>query len=325
MRSNMRLFSMLGIGGLVLGALAVSPGVAAAVTAHPAHDGTSTCTGTLSTPGVLAGAYGNVVVDGDCVVDAGPADVTGTLTIAAGGGLTAIFGLDDQTGSGNSNLTVHGNLIVDSGASLLLGCDSTIITTWGSTALVSHPSFPCLDDPDQNAPTLNSGDVIDGNLIANNPLGVVLHRSLVRGDVIQKGGGAGLGCVPAGIFQQYLHYPEYSDYEENTIGGNVAIAGLDTCWFGTHRNTVRGDMTVDGNVCGKDCMEVDSSVIYGNLSCWDNTPAVELGDGNGSPDQVGGNATGQCGFNVQLPNPAPDEGIDVTPTYQPAAVKLHRH
>jgi hypothetical protein len=325
MRPNMRLYSMLGIGGIVIGALAASPGIAAAAAAHPAHFGTQTCTGTVSAPGVLAGVYGNVVVDGDCVADAGPAVVTGNLTIAAGGGLTAIFGLDDKTGSGNSDVTVRGDLIVESGGSLLLGCDSTIITTWGETALQSHPSFPCLDDPDQAAPTLSSHDVIDGSLIAADPLGVVLHHTLVRGDVTERKGGAGLGCVPAGIFKQYLHYPEYSDYEDNTIDGNVALIGLDTCWFGTHRNTVHGSMTVDDNVCGKDCMEVDSSIIYGNLSCWNNSPAVELGDGDGTPDQVGGNATGECGFNVLLPNPAPDEGIDVTPTYQPAAVKLHHH
>src|SRR5580704_2264939 len=142
MRPNMRLFSMVGIGGIVIGALAAGPGAAAAA-AHPAGFGTQTCAGTVSAPGVLAGVYGNVVISGDCVVD-------------AGGGLTAIFGLDDRTGSGNSDLTVRGNLIVQSGASLMLGCDSTIITTWGETALESHPSFPCLDDPDQAAPTLNS-------------------------------------------------------------------------------------------------------------------------------------------------------------------------
>jgi hypothetical protein len=324
MRPNMRLFSMVGIGGIVIGALAAGPGAAAAA-AHPAGFGTQTCTGTVSAPGVLAGVYGNVVIAGDCVVDAGPALVTGNLTIAAGGGLTAIFGLDDRTGSGNSDLTVRGNLVVQSGASLMLGCDSTIITTWGETALESHPSFPCLDDPDQAAPTLNSNDVIDGSLIASDPLGVVLHHSLVRGDVIEEKGGAGLGCVPVGIFKQYVHYPEYSDFEDDTIGGNVALIGLDTCWFGTHRNTVHGSMTVDDNTCGKDCMEVDSSVIYGNLSCFGNSPAVELGDGNGTPDQVGGDATGECGFRVLLPNPAPEDGLDVTPTYQPAAVKLHRH
>jgi hypothetical protein len=51
---------------------------------------------------------------------------------------------------------------------------------------------------------------------------------------------------------------------------------------------------------------------------------VELGDGDGSPDLVAGHASGQCGFDVILPNPTPGDGIDVPTTYQPAAVKLHR-
>jgi hypothetical protein len=85
---------------------------------------------------------------------------------------------------------------------------------------------------------------------------------------------------------------------------------------------VYGNMTVDDNVAGSDSMEVDTSTILGNLSCQGNSPAVELGDGNGKPDHVGGDATGQCGFGVLLANPSPDLDIDVTPTYQPAAVRL---
>jgi len=48
-----------------------------------------------------------------------------------------------------------------------------------------------------------------------------------------------------------------------------------------------------------------------------------LGDSNGQPNQVGGNATGECGFDVILPNPAPDVGVSVPPTFQPASVPLH--
>ena len=324
MKLSLRMVSLLGTGGLMVGTLAASQGSAAAGTALAAQGGAQTCTGTVDSPGTLAGTYGNVVISGSCVVDAGPADVTGNLTIAPGGALTAIFGEDDQTGSGNSDLTVQGNLTVGSGGSLLLGCTSVIITTWGpgTTGLVSHPSFPCNDDPNKTAPTLNSHDVIDGNLVANDPLGVVLHNTTVLGNVSQQGGGAGLGCVPVGVFKRYVGFPEYSDYENNHIDGNVNLSGLDTCWFGTHRNTVGGNMTVDDNVAGKDAMEVDTSTILGNLSCQGNSPAVELGDGDGSPDQVGGNATGQCGFGVMLANPSPGTAVDVPPTYQPAAVPL---
>ena len=61
----------------------------------------------------------------------------------------------------------------------------------------------------------------------------------------------------------------------------------------------------------------------GNLACSGNSPAVQLGDSDGSPNLVAGNATGECGFNVMLPNPGPNSGVQVPPTYQPASVKLH--
>jgi hypothetical protein len=323
MTPNPRVLSWLGMSGLLIGTFTASQGLAVASTAPPTQSDNQICTGTVSAPGTLAGTYGSVVIAGACVVNAGPADVTGNLTIAAGGALTAIFGRDDQTGGGNSDLTVHGNLVVDNGGSLMLGCDSQIVTGWSGPGLVSHPSFPCFDDPNRNAPTLNTHDVIDGNLISYDPLGVVMHHTTVGGDLIQNGGGAGLGCVPVGIFKQYVGFPEYSDYEDNQVDGNVNISGLDTCWFGTHRNMVGGNMTVDNNVAGKDAMEVDTSTILGNLSCQGNSPPVELGDGNGSPDLVGGDASGQCGFDVLLANPTPGADDQVTPTYQPAAVPLY--
>ncbi len=321
MRLDARALSLLGMAGLLIG---LSPGPASAAPATAG--GTQTCTGTLASPGTLAGTYGNVVISGTCVADAGPADVTGNLTIAPGGALAAVFGLDDQTGTGNSNLTVHGNLTVGAGASLILGCDSKIITTWGDgdAGLVTHPSNPCFDDPNRNAPTLSTKDLIDGNLTATDPLGVVLHNVTVRGNVTERGGGAGLGCAPAGIFTKYQGFPEYSDYEETTIGGNFAVTGLATCWFGVHRDSVGGNVTDSDNTSGKDSMELDTSVVLGNQSCANDSPAIELGDGNGQPDQVGGNATGECGFNTILANPSPGLDVDVAPTYQPAAVHLHQ-
>jgi hypothetical protein len=305
--------------GLVIGVLTAGQGLAAAGTA-----GAYTCTGTASSPGTLAGTYASVVVSGACVVDAGPAVVTGNLTVTGSGSLAAVFGLDDATGSGNSDLTVHGNVAVASGGSLMLGCYPKIVTGWadGDEGLVSHPSFPCVDDPAKAAPTLSTHDVVDGSVTAHSPLGVVLHNTTVRGNITQAGGGAGLGCVPVGIFKQYVGFPEYSDFEDNQVSGSLSVTGLDTCWFATHRNTVRGNLTVSGNTAGRDSMEVDGNTVLGSQSCQGNSPAVELGDGNGTPDQVAGDASGQCGFGVILPNPAPGLDVDVTPTYQPAAVHL---
>ena len=62
------------------------------------------------------------------------------------GSLLAVFGLTGfQPGSEASTLTVDGNVLVQSGATLLLGCLPT--------------SFPCFDDPStgpDGSPTLSS-------------------------------------------------------------------------------------------------------------------------------------------------------------------------
>jgi hypothetical protein len=298
----------------VLGTL--SPSVASA-------SSTFTCTGTVSSPGTLAGNFGDVLVSGACVVNAGNVNVQDNLTIGPGGALTAAFGQNDLTGSGTSNLVVHGDLVVDSGASLMLGCYSLNVTVWGVHHLVTVPDFPCFDDPNPGAPTLNTNDVIYGDLIANNPLGVVVHQTAVHGDVIQNGGGAGLGCAPVGIFNQYLGLPEYTDYANVNVTGDMSVTGLNTCWYGMLRNTVGADMTDSSNLSTPDANENVSNTVFGDLSCQNNNPAVETGDSDGSPNRVGGDATGECGFDVILPNPAPNVGVLVPPTFQPASVPLY--
>ncbi len=322
MKRHWRTLSCLvGAGGLLVAALALSGSAAAAATAQ--DGGTFTCTGTIDSPGILAGPHTNVVISGACVVNAGPATVNGNLVIAPGGALTAIWALNDQTGTGNSDLTVRGNLTVQNGASLMLGCYSKLITVWGATHLITVPDFPCADDPNPGAPTLNTHDVVYGNLVADNPLGVVTHQLTVHGNVVQNGGGAGTGCAPVGIFNKYFGLPDYTTYTNVTVGGNLQLSGLSTCWFGIIRNTVQGNVTDTNNLSIPDANEVITNVIFGNLSCSGNSPAMELGDSNGQPNQVGGNATGECGFDVILPNPAPDVGVSVPPTFQPASVPLH--
>ena len=332
MKVNFRtFFCQVAIAGLMLGTVVASAASASATTAFSAGGSAQTCTGTVDSPGTLAGSYGNVIISGACVADAGPVDVSGNLTIAAGGALTAFFGLNDQTGTGNSNMTVHGNLVVDSGGSLILGCYSLITPLWGVTQIIDVPDFPCFDDPNPSAPTLNTQDVIDGNLISNDPLGVVVHQTTIRGNVVQNGGGAGTGCANVGVFNKYLGLPEYSDYASNQVGGNLSVNGLDTCWDGAFKNVVHGNMTLTNNTGGvffgaADANEFATNTVLGNLGCSGNNPATQLGDSDGSPNKVGGNATGECGFNVMLANPGFNSGVECPPcvrTFQPASVKLH--
>jgi hypothetical protein len=311
----------IGIGALVVGALA---GTLAAATASAAHPGASTstynCSGTTTAPGTLAGTHSSVVVHGVCEVNAGPARVRHNLVIEPGGALLAVFGLNDHTGHGHSSLAVGGNLTVLRGASLAMGCDRAYDKAFGHRS----PNFACVDDPHQNKPTLSSHDTVGGDLIAHRPLGVVVHNSTIRGSVVETGGGGGVNCTPTGVFTLFK-VPVYSDYEHLKIGGSLRVTGLRSCWFGAIYLSVHGSATVSKNVMADpDAMEVVTNTVRGSLTCRGNSPAIQFGDSDGHPNKVGGKASGQCGFNVILPSPAPEAHIHVHVKHLHISVRLHR-
>ena len=136
--------------------LAVGAGVVLAVAVASAGANTAAsphvCSGSFSSPGVLKGAYPNgVVVKGVCEVNDGKAHVTGTLTVTNGSVLGAIFGAH------HSSLTVTGNLVLDRGATALLGCKANPNGT----------GMACADDPNQKHPTLTSHGRVTGNIVAH--------------------------------------------------------------------------------------------------------------------------------------------------------------
>lgn len=264
---------------------------AGTASASTAARGWHVCSGTARSPGVLAGNFARVLVRGRCVVNAGPAYVQGLLTIAPHGTLVAAFALNDTTGRGNSNLRVGGDLTVKRGAALIMGCAA------------AH--FPCLDDPDQASPTLSSTSSVGGSLYAYGALGVVVHDSTIGTSVIQTGGGGGRNCTPKGIFKQNGS-PVYTDYEDTFIGRNLLVTGLRSCWYGTLRDTIRGSVLLAGNkLADPDAMEVLTNRVTGNFRCYRNSPAPQFGDSGGRSNRVRGQASGQCGFGVFQPNPAP--------------------
>lgn len=265
---------------------------------HPRPPRTQVCTGTPEAPGTLAGVYpGNVFVEGVCAVNAGEAVVPGNLIVRPGSALIAAFALDDESGSGSSSLSVGGNLIVQSGAAALLGCEA------------EH--FACLDDPTPEAPTLSSQDRISGNLIEQAPLGVVAHDDIVSGSVIEVGGGGGLTCEPSGIFAAFGS-PVYSDYEDNSVGGNIDIVGLQSCWLGVIREHVGGSVHMIGNqLADPDAIEIISNEIAGNLLCLHNSQTWNSADETENiyprapgPNTVAGKRFGQC----VLASPATEGG-----------------
>jgi hypothetical protein len=280
---------------MVIALLLAPIGLVGATSVSSAAPSSVTCAGTSASPEPLpGGTYSSVSVTGVCAVNAGQVVVTGDVTVHPGASLIAAFAKNDVGGSGTSGLTVDGGINVESGAALLLGCEPNF--------------FPCVDDPSKAHPTLSSPDTVKGSVNATNPLGVIIHLSTIGGDAIQSGGGGGVNCTPSGVFAKFQS-PVYSDYEDNTIGGNLRVTGLSSCWLGGLRNKVGGSVTYsDNTLADPDANEILTNKIAGNFICSNDSPVMEYGDSQGSPNVVGGFATGQCAFGVKQPNPAPVPG-----------------
>jgi hypothetical protein len=219
------------------------------------------CSGSPSKPGVLVGKVtGNVIVKGVCEVDHGSATVDGSLTVRAGGVFGAVFGHNDKTGKGVSDLKVTGDLIVGRGAAAFIGCEA------------AHS--PCNDDS-QTAPTLNNKVSIGGSIIANGALAVIAHVTKVGGNVVDNGGGGGVSCSTMPGFFAVIKSPAFSDFEDDSIAGTVTIENLGSCWLGALRDKVGKSFTLsDNKMADPDAIEIGANTIGGNLACSGNTNAV---------------------------------------------------
>jgi hypothetical protein len=229
--------------------------------------GGQTCSG----GSVAAGSYSSLTITGPCTVDAGTINVTNNLTVAPGGALLAAFG--------GSDVHVGGNLIVQSHGVLILGCEPE--------------AFPCFNDPDQSVGTLRTNDTVGKNLTATGALLVVVHASTIGINTVVQGGGGGVTCdnFPLGPDGP----PAYIDFEDNTIGGNSIIQGVQSCWAGYIRNHISGNVIYQGNAfADPDASELTTNVVGQNMICSGNSPQVQFGDSQGTPNTVGGKAIGEC-------------------------------
>jgi len=288
-----KILRLAAVTSLVLGTVMLGAGAAGAAQADDHHS--SICTGTLNAPGVLAGTYkGDVVVTGVCVVNGGAAVIKGDLILAPGSALNATFALNDVAGTGTSSLTVKGDVKVRPGALLAMGCEP------------NHS--PCSDDPNAGTGgTLTGHNKVLGDVRAFQALGVLLHASTIKGDVRLRGGGGAESCNPPfpGIFAD-LGSPPFSDAEDNSIGGDLTMTGMKSCWLGALRNSVRGNVFVaDNTMADPDAMEILANLVRGSIACFNNRPAVQYGDSASSPNQVKRQAFGECAFNVLQPDPSP--------------------
>jgi hypothetical protein len=280
MRGYLRGLSCLVFTGAVIGGLLA----AGPATAAGAATGTTTCAGTsISSPGVLTGTVNsNVLVKGICVVNAGPAVVTGDVTVTPGSVLVSAFGMH------SSSLSVKGNIYVRAGATAVLGCEP------------GH--FTCIDDPNPSKPTLSSHLAVGLDMRSNGALGDVVHNFTIGGDVIQTGGGGGFNCTPQGVFKAFGS-PVYSAYEDGSVGGDVRVSSVQSCWMGLARVQVGNTVVFSQNkLADPDAIEILANNITGNLICRGNSRTWNSGDANPphlfpripQPNTVGRNRKGQC-------------------------------
>lgn len=233
---------------LVLGsALALGTFVSVALAGPPAA---GTCSGGLVQPGI----YSSYTVTGDCFFEGGTVTIDGNLTIAGGASLNA-------HAATFAVVHVTGNVLVGKDAVLGLGA-------------YGPPDIP------------QTGTVVDGNIVANQPQSLYLSAITVRGNLISNGG-SGPG----------LNFP----IKNLVVGGNVVMQGWSGLWIGLFRSQVGGNVIFSrntGNQIGEtgepDSSEVADNVISGNLICLGNDPAAQFGDSGGGPNTVGGRAIGQC-------------------------------
>jgi hypothetical protein len=127
---------------------------------------------------------------------------------------------------------------------------------------------------------------ISGGVYAINAMNVQIHFSTINGSINISGGSGPFG----GPFDV-----TWNTIEDSVINGGYTEVGYNGFWNGFIRNTVDGPVNFFGNVVADpDGNEVVTNTIYGALNCFGNDPAPQVGDSEGSPNQVTGRETGQC-------------------------------
>lgn len=235
---------------LLLALSVVALAVWAVSSAGAAAPGSGSCAGGL----IQGGTYNGFTVTGTCFFAGAPVTIDGNLRIADGASLNphaATFAL----------VHVTGNVIVGKGAILGLG-------------QYGPPNMP------------QTGTVVDGNIVAAQPMSLYLSAITIHGNLISNGG-----------YGPGLNFP----IKNVVVDGNVVMQGWSGLWIGLFRSQVGGNVIFSnntGNQIGElgtpDSSEVADNVIGGNLICMGNDPAAQFGDSGGGPNTVGGHALGQC-------------------------------
>jgi hypothetical protein len=244
------------LGGCLL--LTLGAGGTSAFAAQPGH---ATCSGGEIAPGT----YNGLTVTGDCTIK-GEVTINGNVSVRAGAYLDAAYL--------GTRLTINGNVNVGNDARLGLGC------TFGYHDCGFNPTWL-------------GAVVVNGNIVASQPLTMYLDFVTIHGNVVSNGGGDITAVDPGGLV-----FP----IKDNVIDGNIVVNGWEGAWFGVIRNTVGGNVSVidtagtrvDPATGAPDSTEIVTNTIAGNLICLRNAPPAQIGDSGGEANTVGGKKIGEC-------------------------------
>ena len=155
-------------------------------------------------------------------------------------------------------VTIRGGLFVQQGGTLVFGSEENPVHT----------------------------ATIFGGVHATNAMNVQIHFSTINGGIEIHGGSGPFG----GPFDV-----TWNTIEDSIVNGGYTEIGYNGFWNGFIRNTVQGSVNVIGNtVVDPDGNEIVTNTIHGSLNCAGNDPAPQVGDSEGSPNNVTGAKTGQC-------------------------------
>jgi hypothetical protein len=217
---------------------------------------------------VFPGIYTSLLVVGSCrLTESGVVTVLGQFRV----GQNATFdGITDGT------LRVRGNVEVDEGGTMNLGCNTSSVGP------------PCLT---------NTTDVVDGSVTATDPLEMVWHSDTVRGNYEVSGSIDNTSCA----MTDAMDSPDYFTYEDGAVRGGITFEGLDTCWLGMFRTRVGRNAVIDDNRTNTtvpgiafDSPEIATNFIRGGLFCAGNVPRPTFGDSHGLPNRALRGKHGQC-------------------------------
>jgi len=179
--------------------------------------------------------------------------------------------------TGTLSAGTYGRVVVPAGAVCL---SDGPVTVRGGVYIQAGATFVLGSEESTNTGT------ISGGVHATDAANVQIHFATINGGVDIHGGAGPFG-PPFDV--------TFNTIEDNRINGGATIEGYDGFWMGFIRNTVNGSVNLSDNVLvDPDGNEYVTNTIHGSLNCTGNSPAPQIGDSEGEPNNVTGAKTGQC-------------------------------